>query len=349
MFFMYIYKNMDSNGITYEQQQKYEGSKTQVQYSFNYPIDLVWSQLKNIPKWLSQLEVFKDFEIPENDKEMWENGKAKVGTRLKYKYNVAIQVEIEIIELVEEKFYKKLVFDRVYNIVNLNYRQEYYLFSNSSDNSCLLKYNLLFESTAILGDVLMKEMNFERTKLCRANNKYFSKIRKKKYEQSESSIIQKPKSFIWKIISNFDERFSKIIKGVADEVTSESNPLKLYSKVNFKYLKEKIGANFIVTELQSEEKNKQWSMSMSLTKTNKLEILESENKKYKSDIDIIKEEEHYYTPDQEIIFELTDIKNNCFLVIKHRFQAHIDSETLHELSKSKINMLNELKTFCERK
>ena len=192
-------------------------------------------------------------------------------------------------------------------------------------------------------------MNYERKRLCRANNKYLSKIRKKHFEQSESSIIQKPKSLIWMIISNFDERFCKIIKGVANEVTSDCNPLKLYSKVNFKYLKQNIEAKFIVTELQSDEKNKHWRMSMSLFKENKLELFEKENKKYKSDIDIIKEEEHFYTPDQEIIFELTDIKKNCFLVIKHRFQSNINAEVLHELSRSKINILNDLKTFCERK
>jgi len=312
-----------------------KGSVLVVDYTFPHSIDKVWEKVKNYGEFMRVTGLFSNFRALEKD----------FGTKgcvFVCDYNNFFNLKYKITEVVEEKFFKKIVYISLSsNSISYQYQIDFCLYKKSSNNACYLTYKIEFLNRVITADEMLLELKYEKLEIFRKISKILYRERVKKiYEQTESCIISKNRLPVWELVKKFDTKFCEIVKEVADEVIIDDNQLKLDSKVTFNYQKPKFSISFFVTEVEEEQDQTTWMIKMSSNNNFQNYI--------KIDSKVIKEEEEYYTPEQEILFELRHIdESKSILIFKHLFKQRVNIEKLQILSENKLRMLERFKVFCE--
>jgi len=314
----------------------FTGSSFCLEYTFQHPIDKVWNRLKYIRDFKSITGLFTNFML-------FEKNFGETGCIFSCDYNGFFTFKYQVTEIIDEPFYKKITVESMSSDHhNYKYQMEFSLFKLSSNNTCYLNHKFQFLNGIHVSEDMLSELKYDKLNIFRENNKILFKERQKKiYEQTETCIISKNKPFLWELVKNFDSKFCTIVKGVADEVIIDDKELKLHTKVTFNYTEPKFSISFFVTEVEEEQDQKIWRIKMSSNNENQNHLIKIDSK-------VIKEEEEYYTPEQEILFELKYIDQlKSMLIFKHLFKKRVNLEKLQILSENKLKMLEQLKDFCE--
>ncbi len=305
----------------------FTGSTLKLFKTYKQPVDIVWERLKNLHIWKLASTNYNNFDLL-GEKTF------EVGTQYFLHKNNSKKLGFVTRER-KESYNKKLVVDCFYNNeTDLKFREAYSLFNNTSRNTTMLTYIITFVEQVEEKTLELVKKEFED--ISHKNKKLLFQTNQKILEQFESSIIKIKKEDLWDILINFSEKFSKVAKNIADEVITEDKILKKNSQIKFIYKEKNVEANFKVTELDAEEKEKKWKLKLSLVDNN-------EDLKNMNTNQIIREEGEYYTPNQEILFELDGVnQDKCHFMFKHIFNTDIPKEDLSNLSIMKIKILKDL-------
>ena len=226
-----------------------------LQFEFKHPIETVWNELRDIPKWKSRISYFTNFEITNNLKP-WEPG-----CQFKFLYKGYVVLIYQTVEVEDEPFYKKIVTKCISNeYTNVLYKFEYNLFYNTSNNTTFLTYHLCY--TTEVGSTILEIIEFEKKELFSKNNKFLNDNRKFERLQTESCIIKKNRTKVWNILMDF-QNFIKITDG-ADSIEIKNGIFELDSVIEFKYVQLNISIPFKVVKIEKNKDELNWKLCLGI-------------------------------------------------------------------------------------
>ena len=316
-----------------EERNKPSSKSMHLEYIYYLPIEDVWEELKDIPKWKSKQSFFTNFEIV-NGERSWD-----IGSRYKFVYKDCAHFLYETKKVYEDEFMKQIVIECVENLMTgIGFYSEYNLYKNTFENYTLLTYDL--HHVQEIGFVLLHLIGFEKNQLFKINNKFLRKNRKFETEQVESCILKKDKTYLWNLITDFN-LFSKLIPTIADKVIVKDEKLSLNSEVMINFIKEDLVVSLKVDVFQNGDKAKKWKLGFTI-----LDLDKSNNKNKKS-------KKEFYTPYQKISFEIYDVdSSSCskfMFIFRHTFKKNkITKDNLKILEYDKIMTMKKLKKYCSK-
>jgi len=333
MLFKHKIISMDDTNIN----EEFKFSSLNFEFLFKQSIENVWEYIRDTQKMNNSKGKYTNFQITNG--QTWE-----VGCQCIFTFSNKVTMCQTTIEVEDDRIHKKIVFDTITN-GKIPFKQMYQLFKSSSNDQCLLTYDFFLKNSIKMGDRMKDEIKYEKNVLFKNIDAEITK-RNRFCEQSISCLILQNKYFIWNLLKKFRRKFCKIVNEVADDVISEDKHLKLNSRVTFIYNHLNTNLNFLVNLLQEDESSKIWKLGLAMVKV--IEI--QEDNKITSNTEIIHEEEEFFTPGQDIIFELVELqKNKNIFIFKNTFDKRIKREDLISLEKKKKKMIERFKDYCEKK
>lgn len=332
------------------------GPKIDMQYTFNFPIEIVWNMLKDLEGFLSRDGKSGNFEY--NDSEL-----SKVGTKFYFQY-LYMATGLEVVEVLDTPFIKKIEYECFYNgfMDEFTYRGCWALYKNSIDNETLLVFTVHYHNEVQVSSDLKEVLLKVNRDLFKSNNDYLKKKYYFKEEHQEAITINADLEKLWNFTINVS-CLKKKLKYLADEIVSDVEQLAENSRLSFIFHKYNILATFRVSNFSAVDKTKRL-LELELIEETQLDFKKADQHEEAEENQIPhhkknnKEREttvkrqgkgDYVVPNQIISFELVEItKAKTFLAIKHNFKKKYDEDLLKNLSDQKTKVLKKFKKLFNR-